>query len=159
MDRAGVDDGRYVDPGNVFQGLNRVEGYLVLSADQWAEICNHLQKQIPDEACGLIGGHDSKAEIVIPVTNELHSPVRFHMAPQEQLDAFIKLEKNEMDLIAIFHSHPAGPPHPSKTDIADFFYPDVVTLICYPSDNNWIGRAYKIEGNQYFEIPLVINDE
>ena len=41
-----------------------------------------------EEACGLVAGHRSDQLAVFPITNVLHSPVRFQMDPEQQLKRF-----------------------------------------------------------------------
>ena len=81
--------------------------------------------------------------IALPITNELHSPVRFRMDPAEQLQAFLQFESQGLDLLAIYHSHPNGPPHPSPTDIAEFTYPGVLYLILSPGPSGWQVREFE----------------
>lgn len=122
-------------------------------------MCAHAAACLPEEACGILVGQGSRAEKVIPVTNELHSPVRFRMAPLEQLDALIWLEDRGLDLLAIFHSHPTGPAMPSETDIAEFYYPGSAVIILSPADPVWQLRAFRIESGRVSEIPIHLNHE
>jgi proteasome lid subunit RPN8/RPN11 len=121
---------------------------------------DHVRACLPEEACGLVGGQieaeTAHAALVVPIVNELHSPVRFRMEPNEQIQAFYTLEKLGLDLIAIFHSHPVGPPVPSRTDLAEFAYPGALTLIWSPRGKSieWQLRAFCIEDGKAVEIPL-----
>jgi len=65
--------------------------------------------RLPEEACGLLGGRQNRAEIVLPVTNSLHSSTRFFLDPEEMITAILQLESRGMDVVGIYHSHPAGP--------------------------------------------------
>src|SRR5690606_2867790 len=93
---------------------------------------------------------------VIPITNSLHSPVRYRMDAQEQLDALLWLEDNQQEMLAIYHSHPAGPQHPSATDIAEFAYPPALTLIWSPGAAGWLMRAFAIEGDHVREVRVQV---
>ncbi len=138
----------------------------------------HVLACLPEEACGLVGSAPTEgtasanaavvAAAVLPVENALHSPVRFRMAPAEQLKAFYWLEERQLELSAIFHSHPQGPDHPSASDLAEFAYPGVLMLILSPLDpasspalaENWQIRAYRMDGGlsaalAASEVPLV----
>ena len=90
---------------------------FVLFSDHWEAMLNHISSMKNEEACGLIGGKNRCSSMVFTITNELHSPVRYRLDPQEQLNAFLEIESQGLDLIAIFHSHLNGPNRPSKTDI------------------------------------------
>ncbi len=117
----------------------------------------HAAACLPEEACGILAGRGGRSERVIPVTNELHSPVRFRMAPLEQLNALIWLEEHGCDLLAIFHSHPTGPAYPSETDLAEFYYPGSAVIILAPAGREWQLRAFRIESGQVNEIPIHLN--
>jgi proteasome lid subunit RPN8/RPN11 len=157
----------------------------------------HVMACLPEEACGLVGSPQSdgpagpspvngaqtiEAVIVLPVENELHSQVRFRMAPAEQLKAFYRLEEQKLELAAIYHSHPQGPVHPSATDLAEFAYPGVWMVILSPLDPAlskhtpplknapavaaavWQARVFRIDnglssGLTASEVPLVLLPE
>jgi proteasome lid subunit RPN8/RPN11 len=102
----------------------------------------------PEEACGLVAGQMGYVSQVYIVTNELRSPTSFRMDAQEHIDAFLMMEKNGQELLAIYHSHPAGPESPSETDLAEFAYPGVITLIWFPKADGWACRAYRIKNGR-----------
>lgn len=120
--------------------------HLELTRAQYQEMLAHVQACLPEEACGLLGGQLENGRVVIQsivqVENELHSPVRFRMAPVEQLQAFYQFEEQGIDLAAVYHSHPAGPPDPSPTDLSEFAYPGVVYLIWSPAGEGWQLRGF-----------------
>lgn len=115
----------------------------------------HVDAQAPLEACGLLAGLDSKVESVIEVANQAQSAVQFVMEPIGQLKAFEWMESNGMELIGIFHSHPAGPEIPSPTDIKEAAY-DVVNVILARVDDQWRARGFWIEDGTFKEVLLQI---
>ncbi len=115
----------------------------------------HVDQQVPLEACGLLAGKQDRVEKVIIVRNQAQSPVRFVMDPYEQLQAFKWIESNEMDLLGIFHSHPAGPETASATDIAEAAY-EVVHLIWSRPQDHWQVRGFWIENQRVTEVSLQI---
>lgn len=109
----------------------------------------HVESLLPMEACGLVAGRlvlhgPAYATMVIPVPNDLNSPTRFHMDEQAQLAAFQQIELSNLELLAIYHSHPHGPGYPSKTDIAEFWYPDTLMLILTPALSTWNFQAFAV---------------
>jgi [CysO sulfur-carrier protein]-S-L-cysteine hydrolase len=122
---------------------------LNLPPDLYRIIIQEVSTVIPEEACGLVVGKDNQASAVLPITNELHSPVKFRMNPLEQLRAFQWIEDQQLDLLAIYHSHPNGPSYPSETDIAEYYYPATTVLICSQSSGVWIIEAYRIENGKF----------
>jgi len=98
-----------------------------------------------EEACGLVAGVDRTSLEVFPVTNILHSPVRYRMDPEQQLKYFNQIDKNHWDLLAIYHSHPQGLEWPSAIDIAEASYPGVIYLIWSQTNGEWNCKGYLIE--------------
>ena len=119
---------------------------------------NHVDRWFPEEACGILAGRNETVKAVRPVTNQAHSPVRFYMEPVELLHALEWIEKQQYELIAIFHSHPNGPEFPSPTDIREFNYPGTAVIILSKTELNWKIKAFMIEENQYEEIRLILNE-
>jgi proteasome lid subunit RPN8/RPN11 len=115
----------------------------------------YVMEKMPEEACGLLAGRDNKVSLDLPITNQLHSPVKYSMEPMELYLALEKIEEIKLDLLAIYHSHPKGPANPSETDIKEFLYPGVATIICFPESNVWKMKAFLIENDWYTEIKLV----
>jgi [CysO sulfur-carrier protein]-S-L-cysteine hydrolase len=132
-----------------------VKRKLILSKRQWQEMLNHVDRQVPLEACGLLAGKNDRVEKVILVWNQAQSPARFVMDPYEQLQAFDWIGSNGLDLLGIFHSHPAGPEIASTTDIAEAAY-EVIHLIWSRPQNRWQARGFWIEKGQATEVPLQI---
>jgi proteasome lid subunit RPN8/RPN11 len=128
---------------------------LFLSNRHWHAMLAHVEEQAPLEACGLLAGKDDRIEEVILVRNQAQSPARFVMDPYEQLRAFDWIEANGLDLLGIFHSHPAGPETASVTDIAEAAY-EVVHLIWSRKDGRWQARGFWIENGRATEVALQI---
>lgn len=114
---------------------------------------DHVDQHVPLEACGLLAGKNDRVEKVIIVQNQAQSPARFVMDPYEQLQAFDWIESNGLDLLGIFHSHPAGPETASATDIAEAAY-EVIHLIWSRNQNRWRVRAFWIEDSHATEVTL-----
>lgn len=66
----------------------------------------------PAEACGLLLGRSEGARVVAeearPATNRLNSPVRFEIPPPELYRLWTDAERRGKEVVAIYHSHPAG---------------------------------------------------
>jgi proteasome lid subunit RPN8/RPN11 len=131
---------------------------LKLQPAHWQEMSQYVKAQAPLEACGMLAGKMDTVEAVLRVRNVEQSPVRFRMDPQEQYDAFMWMEANELDLIGIFHSHPTGPETVSPTDIAEAAY-DVVNLIWSRTEGAWNARGFRIEDKKVTEVKLQIAGE
>jgi proteasome lid subunit RPN8/RPN11 len=130
---------------------------LTLSKEHVQEIMGYVNVHAPLEACGLLAGKKGRVERILFVKNQAQSPVRFVMDPYEQLQAFDWIESNDLELLGIFHSHPAGPETVSPTDIAEAAY-SVVNIICSRTDGQWKLRGFWIENDKWIEVTLQIVD-
>ena len=128
---------------------------LILRKDHWHEMLVHVARQAPLEACGLLAGKKNRVEKVILVQNQAQSPARFVMDPYEQLRAFDWIESNGLELLGIFHSHPAGPATVSVTDIAEAAY-EVVQIIWSQDQLGWQARGFWIASGRASDVSLQI---
>ncbi|HZW03770.1 MAG TPA: Mov34/MPN/PAD-1 family protein, partial [Anaerolineaceae bacterium] len=71
------------------------------------------------------------------------------------LRALTQFEEHDLDVVAIFHSHPAGPARPSVTDVEAFNYPGAATLIWSPGGDGWQVRAFEISGQDVAAVSLI----
>jgi [CysO sulfur-carrier protein]-S-L-cysteine hydrolase len=130
---------------------------LLLTQDQCDKMLQHVTAHVPLEACGLLAGKNGRVKNVLPIRNQAQSAVRFMMDPYEQLQAFEWIDSHGLELMGIFHSHPAGPETVSATDIKEAAY-EVVHLIWSRAkgDGNWKMRGFWIEAGQAQEVDLFI---
>jgi len=116
---------------------------------------SYIKKHAWLEACGLLAGKKDTVQAVLEIKNQAQSPVRFVMDPQEQLAAFNWIDAKGLDLLAIFHSHPAGPETVSAIDITEAAYA-VVHIVCFRKKRQWYARGFWIEDDRASEIALEI---
>lgn len=128
---------------------------LIVTNEQLQEMIAYVETHAPLEACGLLAGRGSRVEKIFFIRNQAQSPVRYEMDPLEQLRAFERIEENGMDLLAIFHSHPAGPEIVSPTDVAEASYPVVYIVLARVADR-WRARGFWIEHGGFREVNLRI---
>lgn len=108
---------------------------LTIPKDIFDRMVQCCREGIPNEACGfLAGGHDDTVTKIYPLTNEAASPVFYRPSSREMIAVFSDMDQNDIDLLAIFHSHVATEPYPSATDRREAHYPDVVYIIISLAD-------------------------
>jgi [CysO sulfur-carrier protein]-S-L-cysteine hydrolase len=105
----------------------------------------HAEKESPFECCGILGGKNHTVEKAFKLQNAEKSPIRYSMAPQDQLKVFEEMEKESIDMIAVYHSHPHTIPFPSETDVKFAFYPEVASIIIsLKEEQNPVVKAFRI---------------
>ena len=99
---------------------------LILSHALHAEIRAHGAASYPNEGCGLLLGEvvdgDNVARAARPLPNvwpvESEKPERFRIDPADWRDVELAAMDEGLDVVGIFHSHPACPPVASPRDVA-----------------------------------------
>ena len=127
---------------------------LRVSHDQLEQMIGQARADVPLETCGLLAGRDGRVTRVLPVPNILRSPVAYRMDGQGLADAMVACD---YEPLGIYHSHPAGPPVPSPTDVAESFYPDSVYVIISLAQEPPSVRAFRILGGAVTEVELQIS--
>ena len=130
---------------------------LIFTQDQYDDMLQQVIEHVPLEACGLLAGRNGSVSKVLPIRNQAQSPVRFVMDPYEQLQAFEWIDSQDLDLVGIFHSHPAGPETVSVTDIREAAY-EVVHLIWSRVEGGeaWKVRGFWIQNGNAQEVDLLV---
>lgn len=136
---------------------------LELSGTHWEQMRAHVQACAPLEGCGLLLGRAETVVRTVPIGNATQSRSRFRMEPAEQLRAFRTMEEQGLDLVGIYHSHPAEPEGgavhldgPSETDVQEAAYP-VVHVIWSRSSGEWRARGFWIQEGRISEVRLVVS--
>lgn len=127
--------------------------------DIWEKMRKHIHKELPNEACGLLAGKENLVAKIFCMTNIEKSPTRFRLDAQEQINAFMEMEFEKMDLIAIYHSHPNGPIGPSVSDISEAHYPDACYLIWSNFKERFTCNGYRINNKLVEGIEITIISE
>ena len=111
----------------------------------YQRMVDHAKKEWPLECCGILSGRDETVEKAYELQNEEGNSVRYSMSPREQLRVFEEMEKESIDMIAIYHSHPHTIPFPSETDVKLAFYPEVPSIIISLKEReNPVVKAFRI---------------
>lgn len=135
------------------------KNWLRIKRPIYQALLDHLLALAPHEGCGLLAGHWATQTVttLYVIENQADQPtIQFLMNPQMQLDAFVELETAVLDLLAIYHSHPQGPDHPSATDMAHTHYPQVIQIIVSLTPPQPKLRAFWVTKFDFSEIALRI---
>ena len=92
---------------------------IILSSTQYNNLVSLAKNTLPNESCAILVGKTAKKELhiinSISMRNSDSSKVTFSMDPQELIETYQTVEKQNMHVVGIFHSHPAEPT-PSSID-------------------------------------------
>lgn len=129
---------------------------ITIHKEHWDVMLVDVEARFPEEACGLVAGKLGYSEWVRPIINILSSTSQFRFDPHQQLEAMLLIEEQDLEMMAIYHSHPGGPSMPSILDIEQSAYPETIHLIWYPVGEIWNCRGYLIDAGKFEEVILHI---
>jgi len=134
---------------------------LRITREQNRLLLKETRKRWPEEACGLlfgdVSGKEAVVKKVVSVCNVLESPTNFQVDPEEFLKELSKAEKEGMQFIGFFHSHPASP-QPSPTDVRYMrLWPGDIWLVISSVDYSM--KAYRIVDDELAGLHVEITDE
>ena len=129
-----------------------------LSYEHFRQILEHTRAAAPNEACGLLAGRDQYVTHVLPATNVAENPlVGYLMDPEDQVRHFHMIEEQSLNLLGIYHSHPASGAYPSPTDLSMAYYPEAVyAIVSLMQSNHPVLRAFRIVDGQVSEVKFQI---
>ena len=119
---------------------------------------DHAKKESPLECCGILSGKEKTVEKAFQLKNTEESPVQYSMSPRDQLRIFEEMEKESMEMIAIYHSHPHTIPFPSETDVKLAFYPEISSVIISLKEEDPVVKAFQIAKEAIYleEIEVIL---
>ncbi len=126
---------------------------LRLLATLGQEIIAHARAGYPNEVCGLIAGRQGIGAVLYRGRNVAPAPQVSFELDADTLLRQVEFEEQGLELVAIYHSHPAGPAEPSASDAALAVYPEAAALICSLAGPEPTLRAFSIaDGAAELEI-------
>ncbi len=132
-------------------------------------IVAHALAAVPNEACGIIVGdrpatEGGRATRWVPLRNELASPYRYAIDPEDLLRITIESDDADEVFWAIVHSHVASPARPSPTDLRESHYPDSLYVLVSldpaeadPASGEPSVRAWRILEGGVHEVALTVD--
>ncbi|HET8954756.1 MAG TPA: M67 family metallopeptidase [Solirubrobacterales bacterium] len=123
------------------------------------EMVTHARDDLPNECCGMIGGRDGEATIVVRVDNAAASPLRYEMDPQGQFDALKAIEDGGDELLGIYHSHTRSAAYPSQTDVneARMWPEQVYVIVSLENEESPDVKAYDLADLKIADVDLDVS--
>ncbi len=118
---------------------------IKFTPEAWETLKKLSESAYPFEGCGLLLGPLSSAEKtatkIVQLKNVLRDEGRgrfdFSFSPQEFAQAQLAADKENLDVVGIYHTHPDHPPRPSKTDESQ------------PMLSGWINVIASVHGGKF----------
>jgi proteasome lid subunit RPN8/RPN11 len=129
---------------------------MVIPGDIADRMMTHTEEDAPIEACGLLLGSNGRIVRCLPMANAEKREDHFTFDPEEQWAAYKLAEKEGLDIIGVYHSHPTGPAQPSPEDVRLAYDPNLLNVIVSLREGRRTIRAFYIEEGRVREEPLTI---
>lgn len=142
---------------------------LNLKTSDYEKIVAHGREGKPLEICGLLVGKRDGENAIVEEVHEVDSKDKSELTYSMDGLKFMKIDaaakKSGLEIVGIYHTHPATVPYPSVTDVArahweesdDLIFPGYSYLIVSLRDvENPEPRSFKIVGKR---IPEDIAEE
>src|SRR5687767_58799 len=112
---------------------------------------------LPNESCAILLGKRSNiksiVQYILPMNNSSHSSIEFTIDADDLYHAYNKARVMNLDIIAIFHSHPSQP-IPSDMDKIFMLINPVIWIIYSTSSNTF--KAFTFDNlDQIQEISIL----
>ena len=114
-------------------------------------------KTLPDESCAILLGKKSNTksivQYILPMNNSSHSSIEFNIDSDDLFQAYNKARGMNLDILAIFHSHPAQPIPSTKDKIFMLINP-IIWLIYSTSSHTF--KAFIIDKEEEIKEIIII---
>ncbi|MCD8231255.1 MAG: M67 family metallopeptidase [Clostridiales bacterium] len=134
---------------------------VYIKEDDFNQIVDFAKARVPEEACGLIAGTQTKDEKRIEkvyfLTNINHTSEHFSLDPAEHLSAVKDMRRLGYKPLGNWHSHPQTPSRPSAEDIRLAYDSTASYLILSLADaDHPVLNSFHVEGGSAEKEDLVI---
>ena len=131
---------------------------IVLAQKEKDKLVTHAISEQPSESCAMLFGKrvgdNWNVKEVFLTQNIDDSQTNFTISPEELLKGYQIAEKNQLEVVGIFHSHPNSDAIPSNTD-KKFMQNNPVPWIIFSGVNNDL-KAYLLDST-IVEIQIKID--
>ncbi len=131
---------------------------IVLAQKEKDKLVTHAISEQPSESCAMLFGKkigdNWNVKEVFLTQNIDDSQTNFTISPKELLKGYQIAEKNQLEVVGIFHSHPNSDAIPSNTD-KKFMQNNPVPWIIFSGVNNDL-KAYLLDST-IIEIQIKID--
>ena len=131
---------------------------IVLAQKEKDKLVTHAIGKQPSESCAMLFGKkvgdNWNVKEVFLTQNIDDSQTNFTISPEELLKGYQIAEKNQLEVVGIFHSHPNSDAIPSNTD-KKFMQNNPVPWIIFSGVNNEL-KAYLLDST-IIEIQIKID--
>jgi len=129
---------------------------LIVTKQVEAALLAHARRELPNEACGYLGGKDSRVSVAIPLRNLDASPEHFSMDPKEQFEAVRSLRAQGFQALGVYHSHPDSPARLSDEDLRLLRQPGLAYVVVSLKDGRETMAAFETRDGAALPLEMIL---
>jgi proteasome lid subunit RPN8/RPN11 len=123
----------------------------------YKKMLEHAHAKTPIEACGILAGKNRKVEKFYPMTNIDNSSNHFMMDAKEQFSVVKDIRAADLEMLAIYHSHPGSPARLSVEDVKLALTPNVIyTIVSLQKPGSPVINGFLINDGISEKVPIEI---
>jgi [CysO sulfur-carrier protein]-S-L-cysteine hydrolase len=107
-------------------------------------LIDHARRELPAEACGYLAGRDGTITALYEMANVDASAEHYSFDAGEQFAVVRDVRSRSLQILAVYHSHPATPAMPSVEDLRLANDPDISYFIVALAGRKAEMKSYKI---------------
>lgn len=131
--------------------------YILMDVSHLNALEKLAVKALPEESCAILLGKKSNTksivQYILPMNNSSHSPMEFNIDSDDLFQAYNKARGMNLDILAIFHSHPAQPIPSTKDKIFMLINP-IIWLIYSTSSQTF--KAFIVNKEEEIQEIIII---
>jgi proteasome lid subunit RPN8/RPN11 len=134
----------------------------------YEEMLAQARAELPNECCGMLAGRiepagpgeTPKALVLrrLPLVNAAASPVEYLSEDRSMFDAVRAMDKEGLDTLAVYHSHPTSQPVPSRKDREQNYSQNVMNLIISLNGPEPLIRGWWLTAAEYREAEWLLTE-
>jgi proteasome lid subunit RPN8/RPN11 len=129
---------------------------MKINRDVLLQIITHAEKDAPIEACGYLAGADGRVTRHYPLTNAEGREDHYTADPMEQFAVHKAVRQEALEIVGVYHSHPATPARPSAEDIRLAHDPNLLYVIISLAGGRRTVKGFCIREGEVSEEPLSV---
>ncbi|MGB3548873.1 MAG: M67 family metallopeptidase [Saprospiraceae bacterium] len=115
----------------------RMSGIVIVNS-VFTNLRTQAARVYPEECCGILLGANDTITALLPAENIHATPeTNFEIDPTVLIAAHRDARAGGNQVLGYYHSHPAGPAHPSRTDSAMSAKDNSIWAIIAPGGITW----------------------
>ncbi len=129
---------------------------MEITKEVYQQIVRQAHTEAPLECCGYLAGNKGQVTKAYPMENIDKSTIHYTFDPEEQFRTIKEIRKKQLNVLAVYHSHPESPARPSAEDIKLAYDSAISYVIISLENEEEVVNSFRIKEGLVQEEELTI---